>query len=109
MTIIADRPSDEMYRSGLEIEVQCARCGSSVDTQHCGHCEDGFDGHDCGEDCCCCLHPEDNVPCQYCDGTGLWRRCMSSPEWCQANPMHGREGVERGRFEWYTIHEGDRP
>jgi len=78
-------------------------CGSSMDNERCEHCEDGFDGHDCGEDCCACLYPEDNVPCQYCDGTGLHRRCLSSAEWCAANPLPGREDVPRGTVEWYTI------
>jgi hypothetical protein len=33
---------------------------------------DGYIGHDCGEDCCACLHPEDNVMCSTCDGEGGW-------------------------------------
>jgi hypothetical protein len=103
MTIIAARPSDEMYRTGLEIDCQCARCGSSADSEHCEHCENGFEGHDCGEDCCACLHPEDNIPCSFCGGAIIWHRCMSSPEFCQANPLAGREDIERGRIEWYTI------
>lgn len=103
MNHIGDSPSAAMYASGHEIDVQCARCGSSVDTERCDHCEDGFDGHDCGEDCCMCRYPEDNVPCDYCDGTGVWRRCMSSPEWCEANPVPGREDVPRGKIEWYTV------
>lgn len=101
--IIADRPSNEMYRSGLEIDCQCARCGSSIDTEPCEYCEDGYDGHDCGEDCCCCLEPEDNMICQYCDGSGVWHCCLSSPEWCQANPVPGRESIPRGKIEWFTI------
>jgi hypothetical protein len=107
MKIIAESPSPEMYRSGLEIDCQCARCGSSVDTERCNECEDGLDGHDCGEDCCACLHPEDNVPCQYCDGSGVFHCCMSSPEFCRANPLPGREDVEPGRIEWFTIDRGD--
>lgn len=106
LKVIAARPTPAMYASGLEIDCQCARCGSSVHTERCEHCEDGFDGHDCGEDCCCCLYPEDNVPCQYCDGTGVWHTCLSSPEWCNGNPLPGREAVERGAIEWYTI-EGE--
>lgn len=105
MNVIAPHPTPEMYRTGLEIDCQCARCGSSVDHQDCEECEDGFDGHDCGEDTCCCLRPEDNVTCQYCDGTGVWHRCLSSPEWCQANPLPGRENVERGAIEWYTVED----
>lgn len=101
--VIADRPSDEMYRSGLEIDCQCARCGSSVDFEVCYDCDgDGYNGHDCGEDCCCCAAPEDNVVCWTCNGTGRFHRCLSSPEWCQENPLQGRENVERGRIEWYA-------
>lgn len=103
MNAIGERPTDEMYASGLEIDCRCARCGSEVYSERCEHCEDGYDGHDCGEDCCCCLHPEDNVPCQYCRGTGFWRMCVSSPKFCEANPLPGREGVPRGRLEWFTV------
>lgn len=44
----------------------CWRCGG-----------EGVDGHDCGEDCCCCLYPEDNVLCDICDGKGGWWRCYA--------------------------------
>ncbi len=30
----------------------------------------GFDGHDCGEDTCCCANPTDNLECDMCQGTG---------------------------------------
>jgi hypothetical protein len=102
MNVIAEHPPAEMYASGLEIDCQCARCGSSVDSQHCEQCDDGFSGHDCGEDCCCCAQPEDNVPCDYCDGAGVWYTCMSSPEWCRSNPLAGREQIQRGQLEWFT-------
>lgn len=39
--------------------VECDYCGGS-----------GVDGHDCGEDVCCCLNPEDNLVCQFCGGKG---------------------------------------
>lgn len=39
--------------------VECGDCGGT-----------GLDGHDCGEDTCCCLHPEDNVTCETCNGSG---------------------------------------
>lgn len=39
---------------------------------HCEQCVDGFTGHDCGEDCCCCLRPEPNIECEVCDGEGGW-------------------------------------
>lgn len=37
----------------------CTNCGGS-----------GLAGHDCGEDSCCCLYPEDNMLCFYCEGAG---------------------------------------
>lgn len=102
MNVIAAHPPAEMYKTGLEIGSCCARCGSSMDGGPCEFCEDGFDGHDCGDDCCCCLYPEDNVRCEHCDGTGVWHQCLSSPEFCQANPLPGRENVQRGQIEWFT-------
>ncbi len=41
-------------------EPMCARCGSSATWEDCDNCEGGFSYHDCGEDTCCCLYPEDN-------------------------------------------------
>jgi hypothetical protein len=50
-----------------------------VDCDLCGG--DGVGGHDCGEDTCCCLEPEDNVVCHQCNGKGGWPdRSQSSPE-----------------------------
>src|SRR5262245_45461496 len=106
-THIGRHPPGAMYTLAAEMEAdidcQCARCGSSILTEHCEYCEDGYEGHDCGEDCCACLYPEDNVPCQYCDGTGIWHTCASSSEWCQANPLPGRETVKRGQLEWFLV------
>lgn len=96
-THIGPRPPQD----GGEWDCQCARCGSLCEYNRCDECEDGFDGHDCGEDCCCCLYPEDNVVCQFCDGYGGWHRCISSSEWCKANPLPGREETQRGTIEWY--------
>lgn len=45
---------------------ECWKCGG-----------EGVDGHDCGEDCCCCLYPEDNVRCDICNGKGGWWRCYT--------------------------------
>jgi len=97
MNIIAESPSPEMYRSGLELDCCCARCGSSVDADRCGNCEDGWiladDDDEWGED----------EPCPWCGGKFITHRCLSSPEWCGANPLPGREDVPRGKVEWYTI------
>lgn len=43
--------------------VTCWQCGG-----------EGTDGHDCGEDTCCCLNPYDNVVCDVCEGKGGWER-----------------------------------
>lgn len=40
--------------------LECLDCGGSG----------GY--HDCGEDCCACLEPEDDRPCSTCDGKGGW-------------------------------------
>lgn len=105
MTHIGDHPLPEMYQAGTEVDCQCARCGSSCDYTRCDQCEDGYDGHDCGEDCCPCLEPEENVLCETCNGAGGWNTCMSSPEWCEANPLPERELVKRGTIEWFTYKE----
>lgn len=101
-SVIADRPTDEMYRSGLEIDAQCARCGSSVDSERCHEC--GGDGWVFGsedEDVCDC----GTTQCWACNGNPIWHRCMSSPEWCETNPLPGREQVQRGKIEWFTVEE----
>lgn len=104
-TVIADYPPADSE----EWDCQCARCGSGCHYEHCGQCEDGYSDHDCGEDCCCCLYPEPNVVCDLCDGHGGWYLCMSSPEWCKANPLEGREHIERGQIEWFTVTGETRP
>lgn len=42
-----------------------------IDCWNCGG--EGYSDHDCGEDCCACLYPEDNVVCDICNGEGGWR------------------------------------
>ncbi len=42
--------------------VECWQCGG-----------EGVYGHDCGEDCCACLRPDDNAPCEICEGLGGWQ------------------------------------
>lgn len=103
-SFIGPSPETWMYRRGYMIENCCARCGSSIDGGTCEECcGDGFNGHDCGEDCCCCADPEQNIPCDTCRGTGVWRRCMSSPEWCESNPLPGRANIIRGQVEWFVV------
>lgn len=84
----------EFFDSPHGKEAQCARCGGGVEWVSCPNCEDGYSHHDCGEDCCCCLHPVDNVRCDWCGGTGCALHCLNSPAWCKGNPLPGREHVE---------------
>lgn len=98
-THIGKHPLPEMYAEGLEIDCQCARCGSSCDWQECIECYDGqYEDADCS-----------GVVwmnrCNACEGRGGTQRCMSSHEWCEANPLPGRESVKRGKIEWFTIPE----
>lgn len=89
---------------GQEYETQCARCGSSIEWEPCDACGgDGFYGHDCGEDCCACLYPDDNVRCDICEGRGGWERCLSSADYCEQHPMPGRESVHRSAVEYFAL------
>ncbi len=92
-----------------EVEYQCGRCGSSIMFQECGNCGGhGVTGHDCGEDCCCCADPEDNVTCDICHGVGACPRCLSSAEWCEAHPLPGRENTPRSTPEAFTVERPSR-
>ena len=94
----------EHPRDGREWDNQCARCGSSMQFVDCDNCGgDGLDGHDCGEDTCCCLDPDDNEDCDWCQGSGGHWACLSSAEWCEAHPVEGREETKRGTVEWFTF------
>lgn len=58
----------------------CPRCSKDgpccqIEWVHCDQCEDGYDGHDCGEDCCACACPEENLVCQVCYGKCGWWIC----------------------------------
>jgi len=45
------------------------------DWEECSNCGgEGIAGHDCGEDTCCCLRPEENMTCYICEGKGGWNR-----------------------------------
>ena len=60
-----------LHKTPFGDEPFCKKCGSDIAWEDCENCGgSGFDGHECGEDTCCCLYPEDNVPCDWCDGKG---------------------------------------
>jgi hypothetical protein len=82
---------------GRDWSPSCARCGGECKTWDCEECDDGFVEEDWGDDVVAEIH---DVPCETCDGHGFWWYCANTPEWCEANPLPGREGVERGKIEW---------
>lgn len=61
-----------------EFDPSCPGCGADLHWESCDACEDGYNGHDCGEDTCCCLHPDENVECGQCEGHGGWWRCWET-------------------------------
>lgn len=72
---------------------QCARCGSSAELRTCWSCGgDGVMDDDVAE----YDYEFDDwemVPCSSCGGTGGSYHCVSDPEWCEANPITGREHI----------------
>lgn len=65
----------------------CSLSNESCDT--CGG--DGVSGHECGEDTCCCLDPEDNVTCDICNGEGGWLTCIGG---CNFLTMERHKPIE---------------
>jgi hypothetical protein len=54
----------------------CSQCETELEWVECEQCDgEGMSGHDCGEDCCCCLDPEPNELCDLCGGAGGWYWC----------------------------------
>lgn len=70
----------------IYMEYQCARCGSSLTFEPCICAKNSIDGN---------VDPS----CPVCEGNGTMARCLGSAEWCEANPMEGREGVPRHTVE----------
>jgi hypothetical protein len=97
-------------RDGGEWDCQCARCGSSCDYVDCWNCEDGGCGSDCIDDLCHggeCIHGHSGqIRCDICDGHGGWWACLSDSEWCNANPIAGREEIKFGQIEWFKVSDG---
>lgn len=55
----------------------CPDCGGDAEWVACEGCGgEGVAGHDCGEDTCCCVDPQDNLECQICEGWGGWWSCV---------------------------------
>lgn len=67
-------------------DVECGHCGAEMEWIECEKCGgEGVVGHDCGEDSCCCIDPEDNVPCDICNLAGGWHACVDN---CLAGISH---------------------
>lgn len=66
----------ERFRAEQEFALQKELVKTQFDNDDCYYedCDDcggtGYVGHDCGEDTCCCLNPEDNILCDTCGGRG---------------------------------------
>jgi hypothetical protein len=76
-----------------ELPEICPRCGCcTLIWTECDYCGgEGYTGHDCGEDCCCCLDPEDNVRCDICKGYGGWNECAGH---CNGSGNHPTEPAQ---------------
>lgn len=86
-------------RDGREWDCQCARCGSSMHFVDCDNC--GGEGDLESDD----WQDEEGYrrPCDWCHARGGHWACLSSAEWCEANPRDGRADVKRGAVEWFTF------
>lgn len=77
----------------LEICNRCKCC--EVVYEECENCGgDGVTSHDCGEDTCCCLYPEDNVACDICLGTGCFEVCIGG---CNSEGKHAKLSLDMER------------
>ncbi len=84
--MLADKTPTELICEAFDREC-CPRCRCcEVVTDECEMCSgEGYVDHDCGEDTCCCLDPDNNVPCGYCHGTGTWKHCGG---FCDESGVH---------------------
>lgn len=66
-------------------EALCDRCGGYLKWEDCWNCDDGYSHHDCGEDCCMCLYPDEpNIVCEICHGRGGYWVCVNPSPVCIA-------------------------
>jgi hypothetical protein len=89
---------------GSEEECQCARCGSTAIWEDCWNCGGDGEVEDTRDWSLGGLF-EMYERCGHCGGSCGWYYCCSGDEWCQLHPMPGREGIQRGAIEWFSIPE----
>lgn len=86
-------------------DCQCARCGSSLVWEECSAC--GGEGMTAPgqlyEEDPLWYDPDDTKPCHQCGGEASFPCCISSPDWCEAHPIVGREGIARSTPEWFVV------
>lgn len=58
-------------KSDLRSAIDAMEEVNHEDLEPCWKCGgEGLSHHDCGEDCCCCAEPINNVKCDICNGEG---------------------------------------
>lgn len=98
-------------QDGRDWDCQCARCGSSMDSELCGSCGgDGITGPgELYEEDPLWYDPDDYENCHQCGGQGAWMLCISSPKYCQTHPLPGRGKIQRHTPEWFTFEKRNTP
>ena len=83
-------------------DIPCPKCGHDTASRRCDaiDCEDGG-YHDCGEDCCACLYPEPNTPCEECHGRGRFSWCRHCGwDLLEKRYLNGKSELAPADLEW---------
>lgn len=61
----------------IDFDDSCEKCGCSLQVETCWQCGGAGGWHDCGDDTCCCLNPDEdlNDECDICNGKGEYSFC----------------------------------
>lgn len=88
-------------------DVQCGRCGSSMNWEDCDGCGSEGTYEEEGD----CLEPPRLRTCPACGGKGGWWVCLSDYNgdvngntWCEGNPRPGRLKVPCSAVEEFAVH-----
>lgn len=101
------REANAMTNSDVVIDdVQCGRCGSSMNWESCDGCDGGVYEIDDDDGM---YEPEIRI-CPACRGKGGWWECLSdygdreeAATWCAGSPLPGRINVPCSSVEEFTI------